>query len=198
MHEPRARGTAPDCGVAFLPSKVLSFKQSGPAPRPPAAGYSAGVFESASRLSEEVRGLIEALRTLADGRYAALFDRKGVLLEVPAAEADDPDPLRRFLQNQAAELLRIPAALHGDEAMEDAFEGWSDDEFFLAFVNGKVGLLVACPDAQRLEDAAAELLRVLVDRLLRLNAAWRLDEKGRGLFVGRPRLDTIVVSRPAG
>jgi hypothetical protein len=32
-----------------------------------------------------------------------------------------------------------------------------------------------------------------VDQLLRWKAAYRFDAQGRGLFVGRPRLDVIVV-----
>ena len=77
--------------------------------------------------------------------------------------------------------------------MDDAFEEWHADEFFLAFVNGKVGVLVACPDAKRVEAESGKLLKVLVDRLLRLNPAWRLDESGRGLFAGRPKLETVAI-----
>jgi len=82
--------------------------------------------------------------------------------------------------------------------MRDLFEDLEGDGFFLAFLNGRVGVLVACPDAQRLEDESGRLLEVLADRLLRLNPAWRLDERGRGLFVGAPRLDTVVIGRPTG
>ena len=57
---------------------------------------------------------------------------------------------------------------------------------------------MACPDAKRLEDASGKLLLVLADRLLRYNPSWRLDEKGRGLFFGSPRLDTVVIGRPSG
>jgi hypothetical protein len=31
--------------------------------------------------------------------------------------------------------------------------------------------------------------------MVRYNSAWRMDEKGRGLFFTRPRLDTVVVGR---
>ena len=62
----------------------------------------------------------------------------------------------------------------------------SPDEFLLAFVNGKVALVVACPDAERAQGEVLRPLRALADRLFRLNAAWRVDEKGRGLFFGRP------------
>jgi hypothetical protein len=64
-------------------------------------------------------------------------------------------------------------------------------------LNGRVGVLVACADAARLEAEAGRLLKTLADRLLRLNGSWRLDERGRGLFFGSPRLDTVVIPRPA-
>ena len=99
-----------------------------------------------------------------------------------------------------AALLRYKGrekTLHGAEPMEDAFEDWGGEEFFLAFVNGKVGLIVACGDARHLEQESGKLLSVMVDRLLRLNPAWRLDEKGRGIFAGRPRLDTVAIGRSA-
>jgi hypothetical protein len=154
------------------------------------------MFESTKRLQEDVSGLLEALRLLGEGRYAAVFDRKGILAEAPAEGQEGQGALRQFVQGHAATLFHIPDALHGGEALEDAFEGWQDDEFFLAFVNAKVGILVACPDAARLEAEAGKLLSVLVDRLLRLNAGWRLDNKGRGIFAGRPRLDTVAIGRP--
>lgn len=154
------------------------------------------MFESSRRLHEDVRGLVEAMRTLGEGRYAVLFDRKGPLLETPPGGEKGGWALRDFVQKHAEALFRIPAALHDPELpMEDTFAGWTEDEFFLAFVNGRVGLLVACPDAKRLEDGSAELLQALVDRLLRLNPGWRTDEKGRGIFFGRPRLDTVAIGR---
>jgi hypothetical protein len=79
--------------------------------------------------------------------------------------------------------------------MEDLFEDMASDAFFLAFLNGRVGILVACSDPQRLEEEAGKVLKVLADRLLRLEPSWRLDERGRGLFFGSPRLDTIVIGR---
>jgi len=152
------------------------------------------MFQSKEKLQEDARSLLEALRDLGGGRYAALFDLKGVLLESPDDTRDRV--LRRLIQDRAEALFRLPAALHGGQEMDDLFADWESDEFFLAFLNGKVGLLVACPDAQRLQDQSGKLLKVLADRLLRLNPAWRLDEKGRGLFFGSPRLDTVVIGRP--
>ncbi len=55
--------------------------------------------------------------------------------------------------------------------MGDPFAEWTSDEFLLAVVNGKVGVLVACADAARLEADAERLLRALFDRLLRLEPA---------------------------
>jgi hypothetical protein len=154
------------------------------------------VFESATRLQEDVRGLLDALRAHGDARYAALFDAKGVIVESPAGGEGGEWVLRRFLESRGRELLEIPAALHSDAEMQDHFEDWDREEFFLAFVNRRVGVLVACLDAKRVEQGSDRLLKALVDRLLRLNPAWRLDEKGRGFFGGRPRLDKVVVLRP--
>ncbi len=156
------------------------------------------MFGSERRLHEDVSGALDALRSLGEGRYAAVFDRNGVLVESPREGEQGEWVLRRFLESRAAALFRIPAALHGEEPMEDAFEDWAGEEFFLAFVNGKVGLLVACSDAKRVEQESGRLLRVLVDRLLRLNPAWRVDEKGRGIFAGRPRLDTVAIGGTTG
>jgi hypothetical protein len=170
-------------------------------PLDPSVGRAAPgpMFQSKEKLQEDVRSLVEALRRLGEGRYAVLFDPKGVLLESAEERlAEGQWVLRRLIQARAEDLFRLPAALHGGQEMEDLFADWESDEFFLAFLNGKVGLLVACPDAQRLQDESGELLKILADRLLRLNPAWRLDEKGRGLFFGSPRLDTVVVGRPNG
>jgi len=96
----------------------------------------------------------------------------------------------------------VPAALAAGGEMEDVFAEWSapageeEDEFYLAFLNGRVGLVVACPDAESLKVQAEELLRALADRLLRYNSAWRLDERGHGLFFGQPRLDVVIIGRP--
>ena len=154
------------------------------------------MFESKAKLQEDARKLLESLRALGEGYYAVLFDPKGVLLESPDETSEGEWVLRKLVQSRAEALFRLPAALHGGEEMPDLFEDFQEHEFFLAFLNGRVGVLVACADAQGLKDASGELLRVLADRLLRYNPAWRLDEKGRGLFFGSPRLDTVVIGRP--
>ncbi len=156
----------------------------------------AEVFESKAALREDARRLLDALRDLGQGRYAALFDRKGVVLESPG-ESSEAWPLRRFVESRGEALFRLPAALHGGEEMKDLFEDLASDAFFMAFLNGRVGILVACADPQRLEDEAGKVLKVLADRLLRLEPSWRLDERGRGLVFGSPRLDTVVSGRPS-
>jgi hypothetical protein len=155
------------------------------------------MFESAERLRRDVAEMLEALRGLGASRYAAVFDAKAVIAESPDETSEGEWVFRRMLQSQAESLLRLPAALSAGDEMSDLFGDWSDDEFLLAVVNGRVGVLVACADAARLEVASKRLLHALVDRLLRLDPAWRIDEKGRGLFFGSPRLDTVVIPRPA-
>jgi len=155
------------------------------------------MFESSDSLRRDVNDLLEALRGLADGRYAAVFDASAMVAESPSETPEGEWTLRHLVQDRARELLRLPAALHDGEEMSDLFADWTADEFLLVVLNGRVGVLVACPDAARLEAEAGRLLRALADRLLRLNGAWRLDERGRGLFFGSPRLATVVIPRPA-
>ena len=145
------------------------------------------------RLREDAQRLVEALRELGEGRYAALFDPKGVLLESPADAAAAVGV--ELVQTRAAALFGSRPPCGARRRWATSSRTGAGDEFFLAFLNGRVGVLVACPDAKRLEDESGKLLRSLADRLLRLNPAWRLDEKGRGLFFGSPRLDTVVISR---
>jgi hypothetical protein len=116
--------------------------------------------------------------------------------ESPAEPESGEGRLHRLVRDHRAELLRVPADLQGGGEMADLFDECTADEFLLAVVNGKVGVLVACRDAARLEAESQRLLRALVDRLLRLDATWRIDERGRGLFFGSPRLDTVVIPRP--
>jgi hypothetical protein len=152
------------------------------------------VFESSRRLSGEVVELLETLRGLAGGRYACVAEPKGIVFESPEPEGREAWALRRFLEDRCSALFAIPKAMADGTSMDDAFEGWQEDEFFLAFVNGRVALVVACPDAESLRERAFPLLKVLADRLFRYNESYRLDPEGRGLFFGRPRLDIVVVS----
>jgi hypothetical protein len=155
------------------------------------------MFEPTERVREELARLLDSLRELGGGRYAALFDSRAILLESPAEGSEGEWVLRRFLKERAEALFRVPGALRAGGEMEDLFADWEEDEFLLAVVNGRVAILVACPDAERLEEESPRLLKILVDRLLRLYPTYRLDEKGRGLFFGRPRLDTVVIGRPS-
>jgi len=155
------------------------------------------MFESASRLRRDVSEMLDALRELAESRYAAVFDATAVVAESPAETAEGQWALRRLLQSQAEALLRLPRALSDGDEIADLFADYGDEEFLLAVVNGKLGVLVACADPTRLKADSERLLPALVDRLLRLDDRYRLDEKGRGLFWGSPRLDTVVIPRPA-
>jgi hypothetical protein len=158
------------------------------------------MFESEARLREDVLGLLGAIRETADGRYACVIDPTGVRFQI-AEPQEATWPSRQFLEARLRQLFSIPRALAKDEPIEDVFAEWEspageEDEFFLAFVNGKVGLVVVCPEAERLRDALRKPLEALADRLLRLDSSWRVDEKGRGLFFGRPRLDLVVIGGP--
>ncbi len=137
--------------------------------------------------------LLEAFRGLAGGRYACIVEPGGILFESPEPEEREAWTLRRFLEEKCTALFAIPKALADGTGMEDVFEEWHQDEFFLAFVNGRVALVVACPEAEPLRARAFPLLKVLADRLFRYNETYRLDAEGRGLFFGRPRLDIVVV-----
>jgi hypothetical protein len=154
------------------------------------------MFESATRLRKDVSEMLDAIRALGSARYAAVFDSGQVLAESPTEANEGEWALRRLLQASAEALLRLPRKLEGGEPLEDLFSDFGDEEFLLAVVNGKLGLLVACPDAAGLKAESARLLPALFDRLLRLDDRYRLDERGRGLFFGSPRLDTVVIPRP--
>ncbi len=160
------------------------------------------MFESEARLREDILGLLGTIREAADARYACVVERSGVRFEI-AEPTEATWPSRQFLEERLAKLFSIPKALAEDEPIDDVFAEWeslagTEDEFLLAFVNGKVGLVVVCPQAERLRDELRRPLEVLADRLLRLNSAWRVDEKGRGLFFGRPRLDLVVIGGQGG
>ena len=153
------------------------------------------MFESSRRLSGEVVEILEAIRGLAEGRYACVVEPKGILFESPEPEGREAWALRRFLEDKCAALFAIPRAMADGTDLDDAFEEWQQDEFLLAFINGRVALVVACPEAESLRERAFPLLKALADRLFRYNETWRLDEKGRGFFVGSARLDVVVVGR---
>jgi hypothetical protein len=152
------------------------------------------MFESKERLAGDIARLLEAILGASGGRYACVMEPGRVLFEAPAAEGKLL-ALRIFLEEKGAQVFRIPAGLAAEAPLEDVFEGWDHDDFFLAFVNGRVALAVACPEAAPVEAELQRVLAVLADRLLRFDESWRLDPEGRGLFFGSPRLDTVVVGR---
>ena len=156
------------------------------------------MFENRERLEENLLDLMAAILDLGAGRYACLVERGGIVLETPEPEDGSVRALRRVIEARAHSILGLAAALAGGGDMEDAFSGWADDEFLVAVLNERVALVVACPDAEALKGDVDPPLHVLVDRLLRWKAAYRFDLQGRGLFVGRPRLDLIVVGGHAG
>ncbi len=152
------------------------------------------MFESEARLAEEVRGLLDAVREATGARYACIAERRGIRFESVVAAAEGV-ALRGFLEPRLAAIFELPAALAGTGPEQDAFEGWSADDFVLAFLNRRVALLVACDEAEAAREQAERLFTTLADRLLRLEPSWRVDLKGRGLFFGRPQVDWIVVDR---
>lgn len=152
------------------------------------------MFESRTRLAREIVGLLGALRTTANGRYVCLLDRKTVLFE-EAAEEQPGWALRRFLEERREALFGLPVAMAGEGPTADLFEDWSEDDFFLAFLNGKVAVVVACPEAEALREPAQRLLKALSDRVFRYEPGYRLDSQGKGFFAGRARLDVVVVAR---
>jgi len=156
------------------------------------------VLESGERLQREIGDLLALIRNDGGGRYACLLDRRSLLMEDVAPEDLAIAPLRRFLEGQRDALFRIPEEMDAGGPAEDAFADWSEDEFLLAFLNRKVVLVVACPDAEALRQRVDPPLRVLVDRLLRWKSAYRLDDKGRGLLFANPKLDVIVVGGREG
>lgn len=151
-----------------------------------------------------MRGLLGACAGAALGRYACVLDPKGVLFEHGAEGQGGHWVLRQFLEQRIARLFALPPAMASGAEMEDVFADWESpageppDEFLLAFINGKVAVVLACPGAERAQGLVMRPLCALADRLFRLNPAWRLDEKGRGLFLSRPRVDFVVVGRPTG
>lgn len=154
------------------------------------------MLESRERLEREIGDLLVLIRSEGEGRYACLMDAKGVFLEDPASASSPQNAaLRRSLETRRDALFRLPGQMDGEGPGEDLFAEWSDDAFLLAFLNGRVVLVVVCPDAEGLRARIDRPLRVLADRLLRWNSTYRLDEKGRGLFFTTPRLDVVVIGR---
>jgi hypothetical protein len=154
------------------------------------------VFESRKRLQDEIVRLLDVLRELGRGRYACLLEPTGIVFESEEPDAQEGWMLRQFLKEKASALFTVPEAMDSGGPSEDVFADWSQDEFFLAFINRRVAVVVACPAAEELREGAMRPLKALADRLLRYNQSWRLGPQGRGgFFMGRAQLDVVVVGK---
>lgn len=151
------------------------------------------IFESRPALRQGVLEAVEAIRTLGEGRYACVLDASGIVLESPEPPDGRLFALRQLIEERRAAILAIPQVLAGTGPSEDVFAEWHDDEFLLAFLNERVALVLAVPDAEDLKERASPLWPVWADRLLRLDERYRIDPKGRGLLFGTPRLDLVVI-----
>ncbi len=143
------------------------------------------VFETREALGKQIQHALDRLRGLAGGRYACILDRKDVLWE-SEDEGAGGWALRRMLVENTEPLFALPAVMAGDTPApeKDLFDGWDDDDFLLAFLNGHVAVVVACPDAPPLEEEARPLLQALADLLLRYERSWRLDMRCLWPLVG--------------
>jgi hypothetical protein len=155
------------------------------------------VFESSRRLHEDIDALLDAIRQMADGSYACVMEPEKILFESLAAGGEEEaDALRTIAERRGRLIFDLPAAMAEDAGPSvDPFSEWEGEEICLVIVNDRVGLLVACPDAEGARAAMTEALRALVDRLLRLESRYRLDRRGRGFFFGSPKLDFVTIGR---
>jgi hypothetical protein len=151
------------------------------------------MFESSARLVEQIQGLLETIRLDSGGRYACLLEPTRILFESAPPEWREAWTLRRLVEQRLGALFALPAAMESGAPVEDAFEGWSDDQFLLAVINGRVALLLACPDAEAVRERSLPLLQALADRLFRHEPRYRVDTQGRGFFLGRPKLELVVI-----
>ena len=156
------------------------------------------IFESHSALRQGLLEAMDAIRTLGEGRYACVLDAGAIVLESPEPADGRSFALRQLIEDRRAAILSIPQTLAGDGPMEDVFTDWHEDEFLLAFLNQRVALVVACPDAEALKESGTQLWPVWADRVLRFDERYRIDPKGRGLLFGSPRLDLVVIGSVHG
>jgi hypothetical protein len=148
------------------------------------------MFETREQLASEIVGLLDTLVEVSGGDEACLLEPKGLLF---GSGSGGSKALSEFLEARCGPLFAIPEGLAQDGPREDLFEPWTGPSVLLAFINRRVAVALSCPDAQEAEGRIQKPLRALVDRVLRYDAKYRLDPDGRGLFVGRPRLDLVVV-----
>lgn len=147
-----------------------------------------------ARARESLIEVVDAVRRLGEGRYACVLDAGGVVVEAPLPDDGHLVALRRLLEESRGALLTISRLAAGESA-EDPFGEWHHDEFLVAVVNERAALVVVCPDSEALKEGSDELLRVWVDRVFRFDERYRFDPRGRGLFLGRPRLDIVAVGK---
>jgi hypothetical protein len=155
------------------------------------------VFESPRRLEQDIESLLLAVRQAASARDAFLIQPTGILFASAAEQGAAGWAARRFLEPRLARLFELPRSLEGPGPAEDVFEGWEDDQILIGILNGQIALLLLCPDAEGARGAIERPFAALADRLLRWRPALRVDERGRGLFLGRPRVDWVVIGSPA-
>lgn len=153
------------------------------------------MFESTERLGQDITSLLTAICDAAEARYACVFEPGAILFESGPQESAPAWAVRRFLEPRLGKLFTLPASMAGEGPQDDLFEGWEEDDFVLAFLNGRVGLAVAAPNAEDVRPRIDKLFTVLADRLLRFKASYRVDAEGRGLFFGSPRVDWVVAAR---
>jgi len=156
------------------------------------------IFESRAALRQGLLEAVEAIRTLGEGRYACVLDAGAIVLESPEPGDGRSFALRQLIDDRRAAILAVPQTLADEGPMEDVFADWHEDEFLLAFLNQRVALVVACPDAEALKESGTELWPVWADRVLRFDERYRIDPKGRGLLFGSPRLDLVVIGGVPG
>jgi hypothetical protein len=153
------------------------------------------MFESSEGLGRDIRGLLDAIREATGARYACVVEPSSILFESESPAGPAGWVLRHFLEPRLRALFTLPASLAGEGPGEDVFEGWDEDDFLLAFLNGRVALAVACANAEQARASCEKLFDILADRLLRFKASYRVDAAGRGLFLGQPRVDWVVAAR---
>ena len=158
------------------------------------------MFESSRRLREDIDALLEAVRQMSGGRYACIMEPDTVLFEslAPGAE-EEMAPLRQIVERRGRLIFALPTSMADEGGPgEDPFAAWERDELCLVIINDRVGLLVACHDAEAAREEMMDALKALVDRLLRLESRYRLDRRGRGFFFGSPKLDFVTIGRTTG
>jgi hypothetical protein len=156
------------------------------------------IFESHSALRQGLLEAMDAIRALGEGRYACVLDAGAIVLESPEPADGRSFALRQLIEDRRAAILSIPQTLADNGPLEDVFTDWHEDEFLLAFLNQRVALVVACPDAEALKESGTQLWPVWADRVLRFDERYRIDPKGRGLLFGSPRLDLVVIGSVHG